>query len=83
MSAPAPLPTRTECVTAFGASVAAERHAMAERYAAAGGGLEGARAVALAADPHAPEEVVQRRAALYEGWVQEARAKGKRAASAA
>jgi hypothetical protein len=75
--------SRSEAVAAFGASVAAERHAMAERYAAAGGGLEGARAVALAADPHAPDEVIQRRAALYEGWVQEARTKRKRAASAA
>jgi hypothetical protein len=78
MSAPAPLPTRTECVTAFGAAVASARGEMARRYAEGG-----AVAVARAACPDGTPQRLAELAAQYEGLVAETRAKGKRAASAA
>ena len=70
--------SRPEAVAAFGMALAAHRAEMARLYAEGG-----ARAVAEAACPNGSEEQIAALAALYEGWVQEARAKGKRAASAA
>jgi hypothetical protein len=69
--------SRGEAITALGQSLSDARHIMAGLYATGG-----ARAVGeWAAGKDAPEEVIQRKAAVYERWVREEEAKRHRGAA--